>query len=149
MEKVCCRCKASKPLSEFWKYKKSKDGHNGACIECLNGPGSWNDRNREYVNAKQRERYALNSDRARAYNLAYLYGVTLEWYEAQLQAQGGRCAICGYVPKEGQRRLAVDHNHYTNKIRELLCQRCNLSVGYMREDPRLIRKMADYLESHT
>jgi hypothetical protein len=50
-------------------------------------------------------------------------GVTDEAYEALLAAQGGGCAICGAKPKT--RRLHVDHDHKTGKVRGLLCHRCN------------------------
>jgi hypothetical protein len=53
-------------------------------------------------------------------------GLTIAQYDELLEAQGGVCAICGRPPKN--RRLAVDHNHKTGKIRGLLCWVCNLKV---------------------
>jgi len=53
-------------------------------------------------------------------------GVTDEAYEALLEAQGGGCAICGAKPKT--RRLHVDHDHATGKVRGLLCHRCNRAL---------------------
>ena len=53
-------------------------------------------------------------------------GVTDEQYEALLAAQHGVCAICGNPPKT--RRLHVDHNHRTGKVRGLLCFRCNRAL---------------------
>lgn len=44
-------------------------------------------------------------------------------YERLLEAQNGGCAICGNPPKT--RRLHVDHNHRTGRVRGLLCFRCN------------------------
>lgn len=32
--KKCSRCKVVKPLSEFWKYRQSKDGYNWWCKLC-------------------------------------------------------------------------------------------------------------------
>lgn len=51
------------------------------------------------------------------------YGLTATDYDALLQAQGGRCAICRARPKS--KRLAVDHEHKTGAVRGLLCSRCN------------------------
>ena len=34
--KVCSKCKIEKELSEFGKRSGSKDGHKGACKECVN-----------------------------------------------------------------------------------------------------------------
>lgn len=44
-------------------------------------------------------------------------------YERMLEAQGGGCAICETKPKT--RRLHVDHDHRTGRVRGLLCFRCN------------------------
>ena len=49
-------------------------------------------------------------------------------YARLLERQGGGCAICGNPPKEGGRRLHVDHNHRTNRVRGLLCFRCNRAL---------------------
>ena len=53
-------------------------------------------------------------------------GVTDEQYAAMLKAQGGGSAICGNPPKT--RRLHVDHDHKTGKVRGLLCFRCNRAL---------------------
>lgn len=51
------------------------------------------------------------------------YGITPRQYARMLEMQGGRCAICRKRPKT--RRLAVDHDHQTKRVRGLLCMRCN------------------------
>ncbi len=61
------------------------------------------------------------------------YGITVEQYDAMLRQQNGLCAICGRAPKRF--RLAVDHDHETGEIRGLLCTRCNLGLGWFRDDP--------------
>ena len=33
-QKTCSKCKITKPLSEFWKDKRSKDGKMSCCITC-------------------------------------------------------------------------------------------------------------------
>lgn len=53
-------------------------------------------------------------------------GISNEAYERLLELQGGGCAICGNPPKN--RRLSVDHNHRTGKVRGLLCFRCNRAL---------------------
>lgn len=50
-------------------------------------------------------------------------GVSDEQYERLLAAQDGHCALCPSVPKT--RRLHVDHDHATGRVRGLLCHRCN------------------------
>lgn len=39
--------------------------------------------------------------------------------------QGGKCYICGKPESHFTKRLAVDHNHKTGRVRGLLCFRCN------------------------
>lgn len=55
-------------------------------------------------------------------------GVTLEDYYRMLAAQGGGCAICQRPPSE-RRRLDVDHDHRSGKVRGLLCHRCNRALA--------------------
>lgn len=53
-------------------------------------------------------------------------GVTDADYAALLEAQDGHCALCPSTPKT--RRLHVDHDHATGKVRGLLCHRCNRAL---------------------
>ena len=60
-----------------------------------------------------------------------------------LKAQNGVCAICQQNPKD--RRLAVDHDHRTMRVRGLLCNTCNRAIGQMGDDPVRLRRAAEYL----
>jgi hypothetical protein len=55
--------------------------------------------------------------------------LTLAECEAERQKifveQNGRCGICNKPEEYFQKRLAVDHNHKTGRVRGLLCFRCN------------------------
>lgn len=76
------------------------------------------------------------------------YGITLEEYEKLHRAQSGRCAICNEMDR-GQRlyRLVVDHDHDSGQVRGLLCSTCNSALGLLKDNPAVIRRAADYLES--
>jgi len=74
------------------------------------------------------------------------YGMTPSDYERIWTEQGGVCAICG-LP-ELRRRLSVDHDHKTGKIRGLLCDRCNLAFGLLQDDLALLDAMKKYGETH-
>lgn len=63
-----------------------------------------------------------------------------------LEAQGGVCAICGGVT--GYKRLTVDHNHTTGKVRGLLCDLCNRALGNVKENTELLRQMIVYLRRY-
>lgn len=61
-----------------------------------------------------------------------------------LEAQDGRCAMCRKLPR--RRRLAVDHDHNTGRVRGLLCYSCNHEVlRYLEGDPISAACAAQYL----
>lgn len=65
-------------------------------------------------------------------------------------AQNDLCAICGRpersMLKGKVRRLAVDHDHKSSKVRGLLCADCNRALGLFQDDPDRLRMAAEYLE---
>lgn len=63
-------------------------------------------------------------------SLAYLIEATKE------------CTICG-----SDSDLVVDHDHKKNKIRGMLCNRCNQGLGQFRDDPDLLEFARIYLLS--
>ena len=63
-----------------------------------------------------------------------------------LAEQGGGCAACGGVNLSG-RRLAVDHDHATGRVRALLCDSCNVALGLLAEDPQRLYALASYAEA--
>jgi Recombination endonuclease VII len=75
------------------------------------------------------------------------YGITLEQYQAMLEKQNGVCAVGGEHCKSG-RALSVDHDHTTGKLRGLLCGNCNRGIGYLQDDPELIRAALEYILSY-
>lgn len=81
--------------------------------------------------------------RMRSYHYKVKYGLTIEEYNEMYIEQKGKCAIC----KESG-KLFVDHNHKTNKIRGLLCGRCNFAIGYAREDEKIIKNALKYLRKY-
>ncbi len=70
------------------------------------------------------------------------YGMTPEEYSSLLEVQKGGCAVCG---KKCTRRLAVDHDHETGRVRGLLCMPCNTAIGSLRDSPALVAKAVVYL----
>lgn len=67
-----------------------------------------------------------------------------------LEAQGGKCAICGGEPGgRWKRQFHVDHNHTTGAIRKLLCHGCNAGIGNFGEDPARLLAAIAYLQLHS
>lgn len=93
-------------------------------------------------NAERRWEKSRKS-RSRDARLQYLYGITERQYDAMVQSQKGVCAICGGVSKD--RRLAVDHCHTSSRVRGLLCEKCNLLLGYANDSVDTLQKAIEYL----
>lgn len=88
-------------------------------------------------NPEQRKRHVRRS-RIRK------YGITPEQYDEMLEAQGNRCAICGNGNK---RVMAIDHCHATGKVRGLLCDPCNISLGHI-ERKDFLEKALKYIAKY-
>ena len=56
------------------------------------------------------------------------YGLTAGAYNKLLKAQHNCCAICGRHKSLFTKRLHVDHDHDTGKVRGLLCTGCNWNL---------------------
>lgn len=72
-------------------------------------------------------------------------GFTLDDYALLLAAQDGHCAVCPAKPTH--RRLNVDHDHKTGKVRGLLCHAHNRRL-WAGATPTELRKLADYLADY-
>lgn len=78
---------------------------------------------------------SYNKEALRAARLRHRYGIEVAEYDRLLAQQGGRCAICkepsgGGRSKPHHKRLCVDHDHDSGRVRGLLCDSCNLAIGY-------------------
>lgn len=76
--------------------------------------------------------------------LKRLYSITLEEYDRMLELQNGVCAICGNPPE--YRRLGIDHDHKTGKVRGLLCGYCNGMIGRIEKNPQFVSNVIEYLK---
>lgn len=94
----------------------------------------------------------LSQEADHANHIKYRYGITIDEYNKKLADQNFVCSIC----KEPEtrllsgklKRLAVDHCHTTNAIRDLLCTRCNVFIGSVKENINLLHEMIAYLNRH-
>jgi hypothetical protein len=83
------------------------------------------------------------------------YGITvLKWQELYV-TQNGKC-VCGKLFTINQVPV-IDHNHaccsgYSKAcgtcVRSLLCSSCNWLLGHAKDNPQVLRIMADYLERY-
>ncbi len=75
-----------------------------------------------------------------------LYGLSKEQYLQIVKDQNSSCKMCDTY-FEDHFQLHVDHCHETNRVRGLLCSKCNQGIGLLNHDPDLIRKAALYCEA--
>lgn len=142
VNKRCSRCGEEKPLEDFYRNRRKKDGKNSYCKPCS-------------LAAKRDHWKKAEDTRARSYETHLLnrYGMTPEDYHALRESQEGCCVVCGCDPRvefahlhEKVQRLQVEHSHQTGNLRGLVCQRCNKHVYWAGENLELVRRILDYLE---
>lgn len=104
----------------------------------------WRMNNIEKARACSNIWHANNKDKQREYVLKR-YGITSDQYNEILASQCGVCAICGTDNPGGRGSFHVDHCHDTGVIRGLLCHSCNRGIGYLKDNPTLLRAALSYL----
>ena len=116
---------------------------------------AWYAANRERISQERKHRYATDPEYRgkilsrsktifRAFDLKRRFGISLQDYNRMSARQHGICAICWKAPVE--KALCVDHDHANDLLRGLICHKCNLGLGYFRDDPDFLRRAADYIE---
>ena len=96
--------------------------------------------------------YKTKEERQRARNISK-YGITKNDYNEILVKQDYVCAIC-LKPETKKHQngtlcsLSIDHSHLTNKVRGLLCSKCNFAIGQLDDNPYLCERAAKYLLSN-
>ena len=82
---------------------------------------------RQYHRQYELDHKSTLQEYRRDYYLRKNYGLTLAQYDKLLASQDGRCVLCNHV--QTGKRLSVDHDHITGRIRGLLCITCNTDIG--------------------
>lgn len=78
---------------------------------------------------------------------AYLrkYNCTEEDFNIIFLSQNGECAICKTHQSQMKKSLSLDHCHTTNKVRGLLCQKCNFMLGLAKDSIDILKNSLIYL----
>lgn len=128
---LCTKCNEAKPLSKF-SLEKNGTYRRTQCKDCRQ-------KAKTYYPEKRREQLLKKN-----------YGMTSIEYELKLKEQDYSCEICGakHNPDAPKGKLVVDHNHDTNKVRDLLCHSCNMGLGKFYDNPELLKLAAEYIEKH-
>jgi hypothetical protein len=64
--------------------------------------------------------------------------------EKALKNSNGLCEIC-FEKLTNTKKTHVDHDHDTNKFRGILCNQCNIMLGYARNNPVILESGAAYI----
>jgi Recombination endonuclease VII len=133
--KNCPKCGIKKERSEFHKDKTRNDGLAGFCKPCLlQKTQKWRNNNPEELLQSQRR-----TRRKRE------YGVTREDYNKMLLEQNNECAICQISIGH---EASVDHDHDTGQVRGLLCRNCNVGIGMLQDNSKILKSATKYLEKY-
>ncbi len=136
------------------------DGLTRRCRKCRSishtkASRKWQSKNPEKCSTKTRRWREKNKDRDRLIRrrsvLKKQYGLTPEKVEEMFEIQGRKCANPGCDSISPGRKgwdWSVDHNHTTNKVRGILCNGCNTSLGLLKEDGRKIAGLIEYLKKY-
>lgn len=97
----CKECLEFKPLSDFYEHRKDRPTKTRQpCKKCM---------------GKRNRKKWPQSKETRDRNNLQQHGITVEQYQARLQDQGGRCAICPATKpgrgRGGEVRWHIDHDH--------------------------------------
>jgi hypothetical protein len=124
-------------------HPDKKYGARGLCVNCYNkwlrvtNP-AYHERSKE---SSRLARSKPNGIRARDNSLLkQRYGITIEEKEQMLLEQKGLCKVCKRIKK-----LVVEHNHTTKKVRGLTCHGCNTLIGVLENNRNILPEALTYL----
>lgn len=126
---ICKNC--GEEFSEL-NTKIKSGGGKFCCSDCY----------KEYRKRNAKDPKELN----RLYQKKTKYNISKEEYLNLFKSQNNKCAICG-CEFNTKIKGFVDHNHLTNRIRGLLCTKCNSLLGFANDDINILKKAIVYLEN--
>lgn len=101
-------------------------------------------KNKEYVDNRSKKWKVNNKNKVFNIMLKYKYGITVEQKNQMIIIQNNKCACCKDPLDNNPRNVCIDHDHITGKLRKVLCQKCNKSLGIMEENVDKISKLLEY-----
>lgn len=150
--KVCKKCNIEKPEDKFeLHYNKMRDVtyRRRVCKQCKYGVIS----PRTYIKSDNDKYLRLSLSTSKAsfkrkhpdFDVSFL---TVDWYKKRYEEQEGKCEICKTFKEIGIGRLNIDHCHSNNKMRGLICDKCNTALGGVSDNIKTLKSMIEYLEKY-
>jgi len=116
--KKCSGCGKFMPKTDFTEDVGRADGLSGYCRDC--------NKNNQ---------------------LKSRFGITIDEFNHMKATQDNRCPGCMRL-LEPKLKPAVDHDHETGEIREVLCLNCNTILGSAHDNIRTLGNLIKYLRKH-
>ena len=133
--------------------EKSKAYHTANAELTKASKAMWYAANKDQCCKNSRAYYAANSDQNKAAHHTWAIKHPRRIAEIQtvcrtkrteLKAGSKRPSKCSVCKRVG--RICFDHDHSTGEFRGWLCTQCNTALGHAKDSPKLLRKLAEYLE---
>jgi hypothetical protein len=142
MKKICIKCSQEKKLELFRKQKANKSGYANVCKKCHSN----------YMTAYYAKNPDKNAEKVRM-NSNYKPGwvrhkLSEKYYNELFNLYQGKCHSC-----KDNEVTNVDHDHACcdkprscgKCVRGLLCHGCNTALGLLKDDPKKIKSLLDYI----
>ena len=110
------------------------------CKKC----GFVGDKDKYFTRSKIKNLYQYGNCKKchQEYTRAWRYGLTVEEMNGLLNVDN--CQICERKFKEAGRKV-IDHCHSTNKVRGILCDPCNTTLGHLEKTPEIMGNFISYM----
>ena len=146
--KVCSKCHKKRRRTSFHRQSVGPYGteyHRAVCKACdTKTKAAWREANPERAELVRKRSY---EKLRKVQHLRHRFGLTIEQFDALQATSDGRCQICKRSEPRKNRRLSLDHDHKTGKLRGFTCSRCNMLLGLAQDDPALLESAAAYLRT--
>lgn len=112
----------------------------------------WAENNIEKMKSYKNKNYHKNPTKSRKIRLCSKYKLTHEEYEILMEQAGTNCPICetlfDWENRNKGNRPCIDHCHKSNKIRGIICGKCNAAMGSFNDDISILEKAIQWLNKH-
>lgn len=171
---ICSMHRSRKSKYKSYELPKKKKLPEGIAMICINHGERTNEQTiinkpgkKIYIRCKEckeitRQKFLKKNPNYIAIRNFYFIGkgenrikINIKDYQIWHELQNGLCKICNqpetYKTDNNKhkkiKRLSIDHCHKTNKIRGLLCQNCNTSLGGFKDSIDILQAAINYLKS--
>ena len=122
MEKLCKTCSRKRDVKYFSKrtYSSGNVGYQPKCKDC--------------ERSKRSQYYKPHETMRRKFKISE------EQYRIMMEPDD--CPCCGRRMK----KKCIDHDHKTQKIRGVLCNNCNTTLGLVDDNKETLRNLIQWLE---